>query len=708
MLNSLDNPAPAPRWQVWLDWAGSGSRAPGVDLSDDVLGLRWRAGRRGLPVPEFAPPATLELALRNHDHRYTPGHPDGSRGAGLRPGRPIRLRAGWSYDDFATTGAAPVDLHGRRAASGLSRWAVAATAGNGFAVLNGVVRGSIGRGRPSHAVALLDTGDPLATLTVRYRRASNGLGGFALRCAAPNDCLRLRFTAAASRLERISGRRITLLATGLPLAAAVWYDLEIAQTYDGISVSAVNLAAAGAVRRTILTASGLAEAPTSGRHGLWHAYRSTADRWGDFSVGRTLFTGHLTGIAPDYAAGVCRLTAADPMRRLESARLYRALPGGPMRSGHVAAAILDWAGLSPADYALDDGRLLLSGGPRPVWDVAASRALRRLQREEHGLIYADGLGRIRLEAAQTRAAVRSHDTPTQLSRFSIADTARRDGPYAAALRRNDGADAVERAVTFRYRRLADAGRRRVWLLNETLAVNAGAEWQLLAASDEWAVIDDVAAPVAHTDYTATDDAAGRGADVTDDITVELLTPAASGIAGRGRLLRIHNAGSQTAYLQTLQLYANHCWRSEGATACRASTPPETSSEAPSESPSEPPAAAPSQAPAAAPSPAAPDTSVVSSTRPGVVRCHYTDHYAAAQSGAAARLAARSRQRPQLEITLPLSAPANWPAIVEGRLSDVITVPAGAPGRSTAWLLEGMAVDVAGGGAGEARWWLTGV
>ena len=111
------------------------------------------------------------------------------------------------------------------------------------------------------------------------------------------------------------------------------------------------------------------------------------------------------------------------MQQIEETRLYRALPGGLMRSGNVAAAILGWVGLAPADYAVDGGRLLLTGGPRSVWDVPAGRALRRLQREEHGLIYADGRGRVRLETASVRAGIRNHNDPTILAKASLSDTA---------------------------------------------------------------------------------------------------------------------------------------------------------------------------------------------------------------------------------------------------------------------------------------------
>ena len=75
-------PVPALRWQVRVNWAGDGIwGTEDADISDDVLGLRWGWGRRSLPVPEFAPPAALELTLNNADHRYTPGNDDGPLGS---------------------------------------------------------------------------------------------------------------------------------------------------------------------------------------------------------------------------------------------------------------------------------------------------------------------------------------------------------------------------------------------------------------------------------------------------------------------------------------------------------------------------------------------------------------------------------------------------------------------------------------------------
>ena len=663
------------RWQAWVDWADAGVwGADGVDVSDDVLGLRWQWGRRGLPVPEFAAPAMAELTLRNPDHRYTPSNAGGPLGDGVQPGRSIWLRTGRLWDDFAAVGPAPVELNGRLSADRTRRWETLTAGNNGFSVLGGAARGAAGSFPPSDAVALLDTGDPLATLTARFRRASNGLGGFALRCAARNDCLRLRFTHEASILERVSGNRATVLATGETLTAPAWHELEIEQTADGVRVYATNLEASGVDGKEILVADGIVGAPASGRHGLWHGFRNVVDRWGDFSVGRSLFRGRITAIAPDYAAGVCRITAGDVMRQIAETRLYRALPGGPMRSGNVAAAILGWAGLAPADYAVDGGRLFLTGGPRSVWDVSVGRALRRLQREEHGLIYADGRGRVRLETASVRAGIRGHDDPALLAKVSLSDTAGGSDPYAAGIKWDDGAAAVESAVTFRYRRLADEGSQRVWSLNEPLTLQAGEERLVLAATDAWDAIDDVVTPAASTDYTATDDGAGAGADVTGDITVELLSEAESGVAGRGRMLRVRNNGANTAYVQTLRMSAGHCWRAEGTTSHRA--------------------------PDFRPGDAA------ASRTGGLVRCRYADHYAAAQSGAEARLAERARQRPQLEATLPLAGTANGRAAVEGRISDVVKIQAAAQGIGGAWLLEGMAVSVGAGGEGTARWWLT--
>ena len=663
-------PISALRWQVWVNWAGDGIwGAQDVDISDDVLGLRWSWGRRGLPAPEFAAAATLELTLNNADHRYTPGNDDGPLGSNLSPGREARLRVSRLHDGFATTGVGSEDLHQRRAEFGDARWEVIATAGNGFAVLDGEARGTVGSFPPSDALALLDTGDATATLATRYRRVTNGQGGFVLRCVAANNCLRLRFDHVSTVLERVDGSTVTPLASGSALAPATWHELEIEQTSDGVRVHAINLEASDPVGRTVLAASGIPDAPSSGRHGLWHSFRNTADRWGGFGVGRGLFRGQVTAISPDFSAGTCRIEAADVTQRLRSVRLRRTLPGGPMRSGDVAASILAWSGLSPGEYRLDSGRVLLTGGARSVWEVSAARALRRLQREEHGLIYTDGHGRVRLESATQRSDIRSHADPASLATTTVTDTAGGVSPYASNLRWDDGAPAMEEATVFRYRRLVDDGPQKVWNLNEPLAIDAGQERLILAASEAWEAIDGVQTPVAQTDYTATDDAAGTGADVTGNITVELLTETSSGVGGRGRMLRISNAGTARAYVQTLSLSANSCWRAESTTAHRAG---------------------------------AADASASGT----LVSCRYVDNYAAAQAGAEARLAERSRQRGHLEATLPLSARSNSHAVVEGRLSDVVEVQAEQQGISGAWLLEGVEIDAGPGGEGTARWWLT--
>ena len=135
------------------------------------------------------------------------------------------------------------------------------------------------------------------------------------------------------------------------------------------------------------------------------------------------------------------------------------------------------------------------------------------------------------------------------------------------------------------------------------------------------------------------------------------------------MLRIRNNGAGRAYVQTLRLSANHCWRAESTTAHRAGKA---------------------------------DASAAGT----LVNCRYVDNYAAAQAGAAARLGERSARRAQVEASLPLFAASNARAVVEGRLSDVVKMNATAQGISGAWLLEGMEVSAGSGGDGAARWWLT--
>ena len=388
---------PALNWQVWVNWSDDGIwGAKDVDISDDVLGLRWGWGRRGLPAPEFAAPAALELTLNNADHRYTPGNAGGPLGTNVRPGREVRLRASRLHDDFATSGAGSEDLDKRKTAFGNGSWEVIATAGNGFSVLAGEVRGAAGSPPPSDAVALLDTGDATATLTARYRRATNGQGGFVLRCVAANNCLRLRFDHTASVLERVAGSTVTQLASGSTLAAAAWHDLEIEQTADSVRVHAINLESSDRVGRTLLAASGIADPPDSGRHGLWHSFRNTADRWGGFGVGRGLFRGQVPHHLPrlrgrnlpdcggrrDAAAGVGTVAPgavgrADALRqrgrfhpRVVGPRSRRVPPGlgpGPAhRRGAVGLGSVGGAGAAPAATGGARADLHRRARPRPA------------------------------------------------------------------------------------------------------------------------------------------------------------------------------------------------------------------------------------------------------------------------------------------------------------------------------------------------------
>ena len=660
------------RWQALVDWPGDGIwGATDVDISNDLVGLVWRWGRTGLPVPEFARPATLELTLRNRGHRYTPDNAASALAGLVQSGRDVWFRAAWAWDQFATNGDVAHDLDGRQPDQAPSSWQVWATSGNGFEAEQGIVRGVIAGGRPADAVAVLDTSYPTATLLVKFRRQSNGLGGFVLRCAALNDCLRLRFTDDSTLLERVSGRSVDELAIGNALNGSQWYEIEIVQSDTSVQVYATNLEAAGTVRQALLSAGDLAGIPDSGRHGLWHGFRNATDRWGEFRVGRSLFCGRISSIEPDHRSGRCRITAVDYAGRLENIRLFRSLSAGLKRSGAVAAAILGRAGVNPSEYAVDTGRLLLTGGPRSVWNVTAGQALRRLQREEHGLVYADGLGRIRLESAATRSAIQSSADPVALAGIAVVDTALETGPYASGLAWLDGAADVEQQVTFRYERPVDNGRQLVWSLGEALEIPAGGSQQVLAATDEWDAVTDIETPATDTDYTATDDEAGGGTDVTSDVRVAVLTEAESGLAGRGAVLKISNSGSQAAWVQSLNLYAAHCWSPGPATAYQRGA----------------------------------DGASGSAPRSRIVGCHYIDHYSAARQAADARYAERSRRRAQLELCIPLASAANLRAVAESWISQVVEVRADTQGTSGAWFLEGMELRGQVGTLAEARWWL---
>ena len=661
------------QWQALVDWAGDGVwGATTADVSHDLMAVRWRWGRARLPLPEFAPPAVVELTLQNRHGRYTPDNPDSSLLGLVEPGREVWLRAAWPHDDFSTPSGNPQSLDGRQALPAGGSWEELTAGGNGFLVDDGKVRGLIGRGRPTDAVATLDAGSVSATLIGRFRRASDGLGGFVLRCAAQDDCVRLRFYDASTVLERISGRTVTSLASGKALDLSTWYELEVIQSDHSLAVYATRLDAAGTVRSVILSAAGLADLPNSGRHGLWHGFRNTSDLWGAFGLGRSLFCGRITSIQPDHESAVCRITAADFSQHLDDIRLFRGLAGGSMYSGAVAAVILGWAGLSPSDYVVGTGDLMLTGPPRSVWGVTAGRALRQLQREGAGLLFVDGLGRIHMEGSAARQNVRSLTDPATVAVASLSDVSGGIDPYVNGARWDDGSAAVEKEVTFRYRRSVDHGRQQVWSLGEPMLVPPGDERLVLAATEDWDCVVDFETPAADTDYQATDDAAGDGADLTMDVTVEVLAEAESGISGRGAMLRVSNTGTVTAYVQRLDLHAGHCWRPASATAYTRNANDAVTGLGPSR----------------------------------VVECRYIDHYAGARVGADSRFAGRSRRREQVEVSMPLVTGINLRAALEGRLSDVVSVQASAHGLSGAWFVEGLELSAHAGRLATARWWLS--
>ena len=111
----------------------------------------WVAG------PEFAPPATMELSLRNLNHRYTPGNAALPLAGRVQPGREIWLRAAWLYDDFASDGGTAETLDDRRTTGGADNWRVMAHFLNKNVTfspnpLNGVMRQRHGEAGASGAI----------------------------------------------------------------------------------------------------------------------------------------------------------------------------------------------------------------------------------------------------------------------------------------------------------------------------------------------------------------------------------------------------------------------------------------------------------------------------------------------------------------------------------------------------------------------------
>ena len=672
-----------PRWRICVDWNENGiwgqeDGAYREDVAGDVLELDWRWGRPVNPeetVGRRAIPARLDLLLRNQDGRYSPGNGASPLAGNIHTGRRVWAALAWPLDDF--DGTAGTDLHGRkptltggqgwlRQPSGDARLVM----GNGR--VNPTARTGMGAGT-GDAIYTLDFGAADAGLGFRYRRSSDGSSGVVLRFISRWDYLRVRFGNTGTFLEDVTFGYPAVLRRGEPLLAGVEYFIEVELHGSSVRLFATDLDSGGMDRKQILDGGGTAGNAASTLHGIWHdgSQAAVADSFGSFGGWRSLFHGFLSRISPERHADlgrVCRFQARDDLAGALRTPLHRLLTGRNLSSGDIGNAILTWAGFSADNRLLDSGRTLVATEPRALWRQEAGAALDALSAEESGLIYMDGRGYVRLEAAGHR---NSGAHAVNLATFRDTSAS---GPYFSHLAWSEGVDRLENSVTFRYPWGANQGLREIWRLGDVTAIPAGETRDFLAESYAFDVVDSIRSPVAVTDYAANSRRDGQGDNLTASLKVTLPSLAGASYGGRGTVVRVENGhASATAYLSLLRLRADRSYKTTELTSYRAE---------------------------------ATESQGRHGLRAEVVECRFIDNYDAARAGAEARLAQRGSARRRLALTIRNGNQASAAQVVHRVLSDRVRVVCGNPVVVGDFFIEGMEISaVSRSGHFESRWLL---
>lgn len=656
-----------PHWRIWVDWDADGVWGESnEDVTSDVLEMHWQWGRE--LTQDRARPASLDLVLRNDDHKYSPLNSNSPLSGNLKAGRRVWVRFAYPYDDFTDSNGA--DLSGRSVpVDGNFTWVKENTGANGFEIFGNQVRAVTGGA--ADAIYTLDFGDADAYIGLKYNRATHAHSGLVLRFISTSDYLRVRFANTSTVLEHVVSGTPTNIRSGDALTAGVNYFLEIEMHGPSIRLFATDLDAGSEVRKEILDGAGTAGNTSATKHGLWHDGTANTDRWDEFGGWRSFFYGLVDSIVPQprQASQSCRIQAFDELQRLGDALIFNLITGVNVRADAVIDNILTWAGFSFTDRELDNGRILISTAPRALWRVSARSALYALQDEEDGFIYIDGLGYLRLEESGHRSSG-SHSASRATLRGNSTSS-----PYVSGLSWDDGSDGVENDVTFRYHLEDDQGLQEVWRLRDVPAIPAGETRDFLVESTTYDVVDSIRTPVSATDYAANSQPDGSGADMTSDLTVSL--PLTTDFLGRGTVVRVtNNHSTNAAYITLLKLRADQSYQDFESTIYQTEDSTSQSDHG---------------------------------KRSKVVECRYIDTYETARDVAEARLARKKDRKTWLTLTLPNGDKNNLLQMVHRVLSDRITVVYSDMGISQDFFIEHMELDVvARTGEVTARWLVQGV
>ena len=519
-----------------------------TDLSADVSDLRFDApGWTDGPV---APAARCRFNLRD-----VGGVRRGSALGSLPDGAGIIVEAYTGRDTFDTADPLVAErLDGREVAGGFT-WERTGL-GVGFEAGNGEVRSLSGRGRPAGSRVFLDAGAEGMPLILSFLRVSNGLGGFNVG-GSSTSYYRIRFLDAETHLEFVNASRgrpaFRTASTGDPVPENEWRRYEA--LWEGRSFTLRVNEPGELLAREVLRATNLVRDATRVRVGLEAGFRNTVDRWGDFGIGRRVFTGRVYRPTWELGGDVMSVDCWDDSERWRRRRVTSgfAFHVTPRTVGGTFDLVAFTAGLPLGSYqARDSAEVIRSGTPLVFNSVEAGDALTSLARESFAHVVVDGGGILRLDgrgrwlrelalAADSDAA----NSPVALDSSKV----RLVGGQVAG-----ETDQVERQVRLVVRRPVNTGRQIIWSGADTLAIPAGSFRNvpyLLAGTGRYyasAVQLSAGSLVANTMRD------GSGVDVAATVTAIVTNQ------GGGGVVRFTNIGTATAYVLSWDLIAGAAWR----------------------------------------------------------------------------------------------------------------------------------------------------
>ena len=543
---------PSPHVQLLCDWNGDGDFLDAnEDLSADVQIVNVVHNRDMLS--EYMNGRELTAILDNNDHKYTP-----SKGtiSGLRAGRLVWLGAQYPYDTFEGTANTDLSSHTPDQDSNWT-WVRDIPLVGGFE-LDGSGNARVDVIGAGDLIEHLDFGEADVTLRCLYNRQTDTTdhGGVLVRYVNSTNYAYIRVTGTAIETRKvIAGSDSQVNSSAYTWATSTAKHMVVALHGTNCRVFVDQIEVADFTLDDAAINSGT-------KHGLF-ADADCDHLWGSFAGFKPLFFGRLTKIksriVPDGTHTVT-LRAVDAFEEFKRARnRYVNTEASPQDADDMLAIALDAVDWSSTYRQLDGthvySQLLtnLTEGTKAM-DEPMLDTVYRLQDEEDGYIYVDGMGYVTLEGRDHRA-----NAPHTTSKATYRTTYNGTDPGYTDATMEEGEDNVENRLTALVR-INDAAQTDVLVYVSKAAADGDLRIQFDASETRdflievtaFAYVDTWTTPASTTYYMANTAKDGTGTDLTSSFSVTFVET--DHFSGRFRKVRVTNGhGSLAGFLTKFQL-----------------------------------------------------------------------------------------------------------------------------------------------------------